>query len=148
MKKALLILLFCTTIFAQHDWQRWKAAKVNYEVPAMKGKSYEVDNSNVSMLLMSGLKNAYYFLISDLDGDNCPFYPSCSTFFVESVKITNIFQGALMFADRFTRDMNLFKDPKQYPVHTSGKFFDPVENYTLSPGKFVLYSHSYKVEEN
>jgi putative component of membrane protein insertase Oxa1/YidC/SpoIIIJ protein YidD len=144
MKKALFILLFSTTIFAQHDWQRWSAAEVNYEVLSTKGKSYEIDNSNISMLLMSGLKNAYYFLISDLDGDNCPFYPSCSTFFVESVKITNIFQGALMFSDRFTRDMNLFKDPQQYQVHSSGKFFDPAENYSFNPSKFILFSGNEK----
>ena len=103
MKLSVFILVFCSVLFAQPDWHRWQAKDVSYEVSTLQDKSHEVDNSGFSMLLLSGLKTGYYFLISDLDGDNCPFYPSCSAFFVESVRQTNIFQGPLMFSDRFTR---------------------------------------------
>ena len=35
-----------------------------------------------------------------------------------------------MFADRFTRDLNLFKKG-HYPLYKTGKFYDPVTNYKL-----------------
>lgn len=122
------------TIFAQVDLERWEATEISYEVPQIPNKSYELDKSSFPVFLLSGLKNTYYFLFSDLDGDNCPFTPSCSSFLVQSVKETNPIQGALMFADRFTRDLNMFKNQGHYHVHSSGKFFDPVTNYTLKPG--------------
>lgn len=128
----LLIFVFITiSLNAQTDWQRWGAKEISYELPQPEKKDYSIDRSGFVPSTVSVLKNAYYFLISDLDGDNCPFHPTCSNFFVESVKETNIFQGALMFADRFTRDLNIFKKG-HYPLYKTGKFFDPVTNHKLS----------------
>ena len=87
------------------------------------------------MIMLSSLRNIYYFFISDLDGDNCPFYPTCSAFFIQSIKETDLFIGGLMFADRFTRDLNLLKGINHYPIKKSGKFFDPPYNYTLNSQK-------------
>jgi len=126
------------SVSGQVDWERWDAKEISYEIPQISGKSYEFDKSDFSMFLISGLKNTYYFLFSDLDGDNCPFTPSCSTFLVQSVKETNLLQGALMFADRFTRDLNMFKSIEHYHIHSSGRFYDPVTNYTLKPGEKLL----------
>jgi putative component of membrane protein insertase Oxa1/YidC/SpoIIIJ protein YidD len=133
MKEIIFITLILTSVSlnAQTDWERWGAKEVSYELPQIEKKDYTFDRSGIINSAMSVFQNTYYFLISDLDGDNCPFHPTCSNFFVQSVKATNIFHGALMFADRFTRDLNLFKKG-QYPVYKNGRYYDPVENYKLS----------------
>lgn len=124
-------MITTVSLNAQTDWRRWGAHEVSFELPQIEKKDYSIDRSGFVPSTVSIFKNTYYFLISDLDGDNCPFHPTCSNFFVESVKETNIFQGALMFADRFTRDINFFKKG-HYPFYKTGKFYDPVENYKLS----------------
>lgn len=133
----LLVIIFSGALFAQPDWERWEAREISYEVDQIPDKTYEFDHSGFTMFMISGLKNAYYFFISDLDGDNCPFTPSCSAFFVEAVRETNPFKGALMFADRFTRDLNLFKSTSHYHIHPSGRFYDPVSNYTLIESNII-----------
>ena len=132
MKIIFIVILISTSISinAQTDWQRWSANEVSYELPQFEKKDYSFDRSGFITSTISVFKNTYYFLISDLDGDNCPFHTTCSNFFVQSVKTTNIFQGSLMFADRFTRDLNLFKKGN-YPYSKNGKYYDSVQNYKL-----------------
>ena len=132
MKTILVIIIFYSSLLAQNDWERWEAAEISYELKSVEKKNYEFDTDSFGSFIMSSMKNIYYFTFSDLDGDNCPFHPSCSNFYVSAVKQTNIFQGTLMFADRFTRDTNLFKSRNHYKYYSHGKFFDPVEIYTLN----------------
>jgi putative component of membrane protein insertase Oxa1/YidC/SpoIIIJ protein YidD len=117
---------------------KWEAKQISYELPITHLHEYTIDKSSFGMTILSSFRNIYYFFISDLDGDNCPFYPSCSAFFIQSVKETNILNGGLMFADRFTRDLNLLKGMNHYPIYKSGKFFDPPFNYTLNSQKIKL----------
>lgn len=81
----------------------------------------------------------YWFFISDLDGDNCPFTPTCSSFLLQSVKETNVIQGALMFGDRFMRDANIFGREEHYPVIKENHYFDPVVNYFLDKKKIYNF---------
>lgn len=139
MKTILFIIFpFVFQVFAQTDWVKWQAVEANYELNPPDKKQYIIDDSDFGSLLLSSFQNGYYFLISDLDGNNCPFHPSCSAFFVQSVKGTNIFQGLLMFADRFTRDTNLFRRKTQYSKHISGKYYDPYYNYALDIKKIKI----------
>ena len=133
-----IIFVFLINVTAQTDWVRWEKAKVDYSINlGGKDKSDQGDSSSSSLTI---LKDGYSFFISDLDGDNCPFYPTCSSFFVESVSETNIVKGTLMFADRFTRDSNLFKTHEHYPIHISGKFYDPTFNYLLQDSSIIYHS--------
>jgi putative component of membrane protein insertase Oxa1/YidC/SpoIIIJ protein YidD len=84
------------------------------------------------------LINTYWIFISDLDGDNCPFHPSCSSFFLESIEETNLIQGTLMFFDRFTRDSNPVNREEHYPVYKNYRFYDPPKLYTLSKEKIQI----------
>ena len=131
----LISVLFASQMCAQTDWVRWNAQPVYYELSKSHHHQYAIDNSNFGMTLISFGRNMYYFFISDLDGDNCPFNPTCSQFFVQSIKETNIFEGSLMFADRFTRDLNFIKGKDHYQMLPNGKLFDPVYNYTLNSKK-------------
>jgi putative component of membrane protein insertase Oxa1/YidC/SpoIIIJ protein YidD len=137
-KVILILIISAFSIAAQEDWQKWEGKEISYEFPAISKRDYCIDNSSVGITLLSLVGNAYYFLISDLDGDNCPFTPSCSRFFIDAVKETNILSGTVMFADRFTRDMNPIKGIDHYLLHRSGKYFDPPSNYTLSLQKIKL----------
>lgn len=128
MKKFFLIIFFLAAILpAQTDWVKWNGVQVSYEM-----KNNNEQKQSVGFL--ASLQSAYKFLISDHDGDNCPFYPSCSQFYVEAVNNSGFVKGTFMFADRFTRDLNFFKGWKHYPIdNKTGKFFDPSYNYTLNP---------------
>jgi len=137
MKIIVLIFFFANILMAQTDWSRWQKAEVDYSIGINGAKG---NHNHEGFSPLSILKDGYSFLISDLDGDNCPFYPTCSSFFVESVSETNFIKGTLMFADRFTRDSNLFKTHEHYPVHISGRLFDPVENYLLNDSTIIFYS--------
>ncbi len=146
MKMVLVLILLSGIVSAQREWVKWEKADINYEIPSSHKHSSIIDNSNVESVILSSTQNFYSFLISDVDGDNCPFYPTCSSFYVHSIKETNIFKGTLMFADRFTRDSNLFKSKTHYPVHYSGKYYDPTYNYYLDQNKVHFYSRDKIVE--
>jgi putative component of membrane protein insertase Oxa1/YidC/SpoIIIJ protein YidD len=139
-KSLLFVLALATSIFAQTDWERWGKAETDYSVAS----SSITNNQSMDTSLLSLLKEGYSFFISDLDGDNCPFYPTCSNFFIQSVSKTNIFQGTLMFADRFTRDSNVFKSHKQYSQYRNGRLYDPIDNYLLNDSLIEIY-HENKI---
>ncbi|MCO6474170.1 MAG: membrane protein insertion efficiency factor YidD [Melioribacteraceae bacterium] len=119
----LILIIFSISITAQTDWERWSKKEISI-APDSTAK-LNIDNSFISFFYKS-----YKFLISDLDDDNCAFEPSCSLFFVEAVKSTNILEGALLFADRFTRDLNVLK-MKNYDFK-NGKFYDPIDHYIFN----------------
>jgi putative component of membrane protein insertase Oxa1/YidC/SpoIIIJ protein YidD len=140
----LLSLIFVINLFAQNnkygkelnsaDWQKWDKANYSYKIPdqTVTGKrNYSLSGENFGGSILKTFADAYWFFISDVDGDNCSFNPTCSSFFVLAVKRTNLIQGTLMFADRFTRDLNFFK-LNHYPRVEDGHFYDPVTLYTLN----------------
>jgi len=133
MKKLLyIIILFSSISFAQAERQKWEKKDVSYLLPIIKYEDDLKKNNSFGVKFLSTLKKGYSKIISDYDGDNCPFSPSCADFFVQAVGETNILTGILMFADRFTRDMNFLKSSTHYSIHKSGKYYDPPQNYLLS----------------
>lgn len=134
-----LLAILAASNQAQTDWLRWEGKQVSYEIKKLSSTSSKIYNENFGLTLLSFFRNSYATLISDLDGDNCPFHPSCSNFFVESVKEAGLFKGALMFSDRFIRDLNFFKAKNHYPIHISGKFWDSACNYTLKSEMIKYY---------
>jgi len=122
----LISILSYSAITAQTDWERWSKKEISIVPDSIKKSS--IDNSFISFLYKS-----YNYMISDLDGDNCAFEPSCSLFFVEAVKSTNFLEGALLFADRFVRDLNILK-MNSYEFK-NGKFYDPIEHYIFHQNK-------------
>lgn len=134
MRKINFILcLFASTIFAQKtDWVKWEKSTLDYaEKHNFREKQNFITEAEFPEILFESAIYAYRVFISDVDGDNCPFFPSCSHFLEQSVKQTNLPQGVLMFFDRFTRDMNIFNRNNKYPRYDSQHLFDPVELYTL-----------------
>jgi len=128
----IFISLLVNSAFSQTDLVRWGKADYKYEKPDnFRHRDYGIEAESVSGFISKVTANAYWFFISDLDGDNCPFRPSCSSFFVEASKETNIVQGTLMFFDRFTRDFSIYKRHEHYPRVKDGHYYDPVDWYKL-----------------
>ena len=143
-----LFLLFPLSLFSQSDWVKWEKAEFDYRKSTeFRQRDYSYDNDcTASHYLVKTTANVYWYFVSDLDGDNCPFRPSCSAFFVESSKQTNVFQGTLMFFDRFTRDINIYKRHEHYPRLRNGYFHDPASLYTLEESKIIYIPPSVIVE--
>ena len=147
MKIFIIIFLYCTVnIFAQNDWIKWGKANYSYQIKSMfQHRNYSLDEKNSERFLLKSIVDSYWLLISDVDGDNCSFNPTCSNFFLQSVDKTNIVQGSLMFFDRFTRDMDIFGKVGYYPRVSDGHFYDPTSLYLMNqdsikylPPSFVI----------
>ncbi|MBP1682776.1 MAG: hypothetical protein H6Q27_339 [Ignavibacteriaceae bacterium] len=87
--KYLLLLLFISqlTIYSQTDWVRWEKSDPTYQIenPFLE-RNYDLSIESASDVLVKPVINAYWFFISDVDGANCPFNPSCSSFLVLTMK--------------------------------------------------------------
>ncbi|PKL88604.1 MAG: hypothetical protein CVV23_09255 [Ignavibacteriae bacterium HGW-Ignavibacteriae-2] len=138
-KVIIISIIISSCSFGQNDWNKWGKAEINYQLPVQSKNKNTISRKNIGLLILTSLNTTYSFFISELDGDNCPFYPSCSAFFIESVEETNLIKGFLMFGDRFTRDTNIFKRLPYYPSHISGKLYDPVNNYKLDKNQIKYY---------
>lgn len=148
--KIILLLLFFlyASAFSQPDQFKWKKAFISYEKPdEFRNREYSFDSENPLDFIKKSFANAYWFFISDVDGDNCPFRPSCSSFLIQSINESDIFQASLMFFDRFTRDMNITKALNHYPKVKNGYYYDPPQNYTLNRNKIHYLPSTYVVDE-
>ena len=124
------------TLLSQTDWERWGKPDFSYEVRTDNTqRNYNISGDNAGEIILKTAATGYWLFISDVDGDNCPFNPTCSSFFLQSVKETNIIQGTFMFADRFTRDMDIFGRTSHYPIAKNKHFYDPPTLYTLDKSK-------------
>ena len=143
-----IFFLFQLIIIAQTDWIRWEKSDPSYKISDSNlERDYNFEIGSASDLILKPLINSYWFFVSDVDGANCPFYPSCSKFFLESVNTTNIVQGTLMFFDRFTRDTNFINRQKHYPFYDRQHFYDPVNLYTLKSSDIRIIPPSTYVKE-
>ncbi len=132
MKVLIFIVLLTLPAFSQTENVRWKKKVISYRSMDLTiSRDYAYNSGNPFDILLKSVTNAYWFFFSDLDGDNCPFHPSCSSFLLDAVEETNIVQGTLMFFDRFTRDASFIGRYERYPKHISGKLYDPAHIYDL-----------------
>jgi putative component of membrane protein insertase Oxa1/YidC/SpoIIIJ protein YidD len=143
-----VLIFFQLSIYSQTDWVRWEKSDPIYRLKSdYLEREYNLSIESVSDVIVKPVMNAYWFFISDVDGANCPFHPSCSSFLVQSIKETNPFQGVMMFFDRFTRDTNIFGRLEHYPRYGNNHFYDPVTLYTLDEKKIkYLPTKAYVIE--
>lgn len=133
MKLLIVILIvYSFSAFSQNESFKWEKAEYLYRTDDSHNKrNISFGSDNPFELITKSFVYSYRLLISDLDGDNCPFHPSCSSFLLHAVEETNIVQGTLMFFDRFTRDASFIGRYERYPIHISGKLYDPAHIYDL-----------------
>ena len=132
----LLVTFFIIPAFSQTDWVKWEKADYSYQIENnSRDRSYSFASTGVGDFAGKVLINTYWFFISDVDGANCPFNPTCSSFLVQSISETNPIQGLLMSFDRFTRDTNIYGRQEHYPRFGNTHFYDPITLYTLDEKK-------------
>lgn len=143
----LFLIVFTGKSFCQLESLKWTKQEISYtKSDHFKSHNYSFQSDDAGEFMKKSFVNAYWFFISDVDGDNCPFRPSCSTFFIDATEDTNIFQGTLMFSDRLMRDFNPFKN-NHYPIDKSGHYYDPSINYSLSSEKIKYLPPTFIVED-
>jgi len=126
------IIVSFSHLSAQTDWVRWERLDnyylINYDDNIRRIESTVISkNDNSSENFAKTFVKFYKITISDFDGDNCRFNPSCSEFLAESMRLTNSFNSILLFFDRLTRDSNIFSSGKYKIVNN--RFFDPPSEY-------------------
>lgn len=150
MKILLFVLISAFSLCSQTDLNRWGKADFHYSREVKESKHTSSDEgTGIGNAVLKSAITVYWVTFSDVDGDNCPFTPTCSSFLLQSTRKTNLVQGTLMFFDRFTRDMNVFERFNHYPVIEKEKFYDPTELYTLKEEKTrealrEMYQHNGK----
>jgi len=143
----LVLVTFTEQSFCQLESLKWTKQEISYAKPdSYEEHHYSFHADDTGEFIKKSFINAYWFFISDVDGDNCLFRPSCSTFFIDATEETNIFQGTLMFSDRLMRDFNPFKN-YHYPKDKSGHYYDPSINYSLSSQKIKYLPPTFIVED-
>lgn len=134
----IILFLLIADSAAQPETARWQEQEIRYTLPEITAaRDYGINASSAADFLTQAAANLYWITISDVDGDNCPFEPSCSSFLIAAVKDEGLITGSLMFADRFLRDINFF-NRNSYPIHLNGHLYDPHTNYTPS-GSYTYY---------
>ncbi len=80
--------------------------------------------------LSARLIRIYQKFISTQDRPVCNFTPSCSRFGMGAIQKHGFFRGVLLTADRLLRDHGMILDT-HYHIHPhTGRYFDPVEDYS------------------
>jgi len=109
--------------------RRWEKVPIQYSIPIAEEKpKFDLKFKTTEDYVLKPVLNLYRIIISDADGANCPFDPSCSHFFLDAVNKTNFFEGLLLFSDRFQRDANVF-NRRDYSLTRNRRLSDPVERY-------------------
>ncbi len=128
-KIILIIVSFCLTVPAlsqdkiEEDIEKLSAVfSPEVKNPAVRKP---LDFSNEFSLIFSASYHFYKAFISSQDANNCAFYPSCSTYALETIQVNGLL-GIFDAVDRLTR-CNGFS-PKKYPIHNESQhFYDPVK---------------------
>jgi len=137
----LILILSSRYFYSQVEYEKWTRKEISYfKNDLLEKRKVSFSNQNIVNVFTKSIINIYWLFISDVDGDNCSFQPSCSAFFVEAIDKTNIFKATLLFADRFTRDTNIFDKNKKYTLTKFDKLYDPVDNYINLKSSFKIYS--------
>ncbi len=140
IKLFFIILLSTASLLAQTDWEKWEKKDFVYAVHSENSKrNYSLKYESISQFISKAVILSYWVLFSDLDGDNCPYHPTCSNFLLGGIRESNIVQGGFMFFDRFTRDSNIFFRSEKYARYKSGRFYDSYENYLLDESRIKYH---------
>lgn len=71
--------------------------------------------SNLIYRFTKLLVTIYKKFISPYLGNNCRFYPTCSIYYIESLKYNGIIKGHILFLARLIRCNPLYKGGIDYP---------------------------------
>ena len=85
------------------------------------------DKSILNMAFIKGIK-FFQNVISPVDGDRCPMYPSCSEYGIQALRKHGPFLGFVMIADRLMHERDEMTYASIVIVNGIRRYYDPVEN--------------------
>ncbi len=95
-----------------------------------KASARSADDSQMSAgakALSWGLR-FYRETVSQVDGERCQMYPSCSAYSLEAIKKHGFFMGYVMTADRLIHESNeMDHAPRVKLKNGKERYYDPVE---------------------
>jgi len=121
------IILFSNKPYSQTEYEIWQKIDVSYsDIFYKKTLLDSTKNAELNSIMI-----IYKKLLSNYDGDNCPFATECSLFFSKISRQTNFFYGFLSTVDRMLRELNFFERKNKYSLTIDGKTIidDPVFLY-------------------
>ncbi|MCO4745626.1 MAG: membrane protein insertion efficiency factor YidD [Proteobacteria bacterium] len=119
-----MILLWATlTLGAESDWGPWgdRWAPVG-DVEAVERHEHEPAGAFESLY-------RWYRQLPDKSAGGCPYYPTCSGYFILNVRENGPLLAGLYTWDRLMREYPFMEKADHYPLvtpHGTPRFYDPV----------------------
>jgi len=88
----------------------------------------EVSHPSLAQRLAMGGIQFFISVISRVDGDRCPMYPTCSAYSMEAVKKHGFLIGFVMTADRLIHESNEMDLVPSIMVGNRYRYYDPLFN--------------------
>ncbi|RJP57460.1 MAG: membrane protein insertion efficiency factor YidD [Deltaproteobacteria bacterium] len=85
------------------------------------------DQSILNLVFIRGVR-FFQNVISPVDGDRCPMYPSCSEYGIRALRKHGPFLGFVMIADRLIHERDEMTYASIVIVNGIRRYYDPVEN--------------------
>jgi hypothetical protein len=120
----------------------------NYDLPSIYKKNEErVKNPNFVENVVLKIIDFYQESISDIQGELCNFYPSCSRFTEQAIIKHGFIKGILLGFDRIQRDhpFTFRYLIEYYGIHITRdkkiKAYDPVEKYIKYERDYIFINN-------
>jgi hypothetical protein len=89
-------------------------------------KHNDHDNASIASGFFSSLLTFFSEVISPVDGDRCPSYPTCAAYSKEAYQKHGAFVGTLMTVDRLFHEADEYRFSPTVKVYGVYRIYDPV----------------------
>ena len=89
-------------------------------------KHNDHDNASITSGFFSSLLTFFSEVISPVDGDRCPSYPTCAAYSKEAYQKHGAFVGTLMTVDRLFHEADEYRFSPTVKVYGVYRIYDPV----------------------
>lgn len=117
-------------VFAGEDTFRAPWGKGSFMEGDLGNNAFRAEEKDQSMLTQALTQGVKFFqdVISPVDGDRCPMYPSCSEYGIQALKKHGPFLGLMMIADRLMHERDEMGCAPKVMVSGKCRYYDPVAN--------------------
>ena len=128
MKKIIAAMIFFMMFTAAQAIAQDAVAPWDFNVTNAPPQKADSDNMSAGAKALSWGVRFYRETISQVDGERCKMYPSCSAYSLEAIKKHGFFMGYVMTADRLIHESNEMDNaPKIKLKNGKERYSDPVE---------------------
>jgi hypothetical protein len=134
MKKAPYLLVFFVLLFllapAIPGWTGEDPLQGPWDSPSYRAQRYREMETGTNTSMFSpfflSLLNFFSNVISPVDGDRCPSYPTCAAYSKEAYQKHGALVGTLMTVDRLFHEADEPRFSPTVEVNGVGRIYDPV----------------------